>query len=209
MSQKTFVTTTKRKKINAEKIQPAFATAHQIARAIRKALQQKFGKLGDKRMLDRLSLAVSDWLKSSDREAHPSALSEFSFTDPDHSFKEIWKVRLEIDDLYDGDKVVKIPALNPVEKIIPPAGTRSILCFGHLVVIDVYAGKPISISGFTNIFTFKNKVYPEKIFKLEAPKNKGNLTIVCITLVYFGEMESGKSVQLGQSSGIVAALYRK
>ncbi len=70
------------KELIAEQNPPA-STADKIAEGIRKALFGKHGEPNDKSMPSRLSLAVSDWLKSRNPEAYSPALSEFSFTDPD------------------------------------------------------------------------------------------------------------------------------
>jgi hypothetical protein len=199
---------TSTKKIKTKNTQPPFATADQIARGIRSALKEQYDNLGNKKMLAHLSSAVSDWLKSPDSETGLSALSDFSFIDPGHSFKEIWKIPLEIDHLYDGDMAIKIPAFNPLKKIVPPAGTNSMFCFGKLAVVDVLTGKPISTSDFFAIFVFENRVYPEKSYRLKAIKSQGNLIVIRITLVFFSHEEK-RTVEIGDSSGLVAAIYRK
>jgi hypothetical protein len=196
-----------RTKIKSEKTQPALARADQIAKGIWKAVRYKNEILQDKKMRDRLLMAVSDWLKSPDADS--SALSDFSFTDPVHSFKQVWKIALEIDYLYDGDIAIKIPAFNPLEKIAPPEGTGSIMGFWKLAVLDITTGKPICNSDFTTINMIKNKVYPEKIFRMKATGNLGNLTVIRLTLVFFRHEENDQPVNIGQSSGLVAAIYRK
>jgi len=197
-------------KIKSEKTQPALSTADKIAAGIRKALFGKHGEPDDKSMPSRLSLAVSDWLKSRNPEDYSGALSEFTFTDLGQSFKKIWKVPLEIEDLYDGDKVIKYPSLNPIQTFFPPIGTFSILCFGKLAVIDISTGEPTCVSDFPNIFYYMNKDAKEKIYKVKATGSRGNLTVVYM-LLHFSrrEGEDKPLIPNGESSGLVAAIYRK
>jgi hypothetical protein len=196
-----------KKKIKSEKSRPAIARADQLARRIWKGISYKNETPRDKTMRSRLLLAVSDWLKSP--EADSSALNGFSFTDPVHSFKQVWKIALEIDHLHDGDMALKIPAFNPLKKIDPPAGTGSMMCFIKSAVLDITTGKPICISDITTIFLFKDKVYPEKIYRMKATNGQGNFTVIRLTLVFFRHEENGPLVNIGQSSGLVAAIYRK
>ena len=197
------------KELIAEQNPPA-STADKIAEGIRKALFGKHGEPNDKSMPSRLSLAVSDWLQSRNPEAYSPALSEFSFTDPGHSFRKIWKVPLEIDDLYDGDKVIKYPALNPIQTIFPPVDTFSITCLGKLAVIDVLTGEPMCVSDFLNIIIYKNKVGREKIYRVRATGSRGNLTVVYL-LLHFCRMDAEDKplIPIGESSGLIAAIYRK
>ena len=199
------------KKPNVEKTQPPLSTADKISAGIRKALFGKFGEPDDKSMPSRLTLAVSDWLKSRHPEDYSGALSEFTFTSPGQPFKKIWKVPLEIDDLYDGDKVIKYPALNPTQTFFPPlSDTHSILCFGRLAVIDVSTGEAICVSDFSNVFFYINKIAKERIHRVKATGSNGNLTIVYMHLCFCRMVAEDKPlVDNGESSGLIAAIYRK
>jgi len=197
------------KKPKAQKTQPSFATADKIARAIWKGTHHKSEK-PIKKKLTHLSLAVSEWLKSPDPEAYSPALSEFTFTDPGQSFKKIWKVPLEIDHLHDGDMVIKFPGLVTSETAFPPPDTYSIFCHGKLAVIDVSTGIAICISDFIHIVIYSNKYVRDRTYKLKATGNQGNLTIVSLNLNYSRYNGDDKPLtNIGKSSGIVAAIYRK
>ena len=198
---------TKKKLIT--KADPSFAPAAKIAGGIRKVMHEPYGNPGDKSMPARLSLAVSEWLKSPDPEACSPALSEFAFTYPGQPIRDILKVDFGIDHLYDGDMVVKIPSINPFEKIVFPLGSSFVLCFGKLGVVDVLTGKAICCSNFATLFKCKDMLTGESIFKLKAPGNKGNLTVIRITLGFHRFEDDLQTTKISESSGFVAAIYRK
>jgi hypothetical protein len=197
------------KKIKSKPDQPLFASADKIARAIMKGLADRSEISRDKTMHPRLSLAVSEWLKAPDLGAYSPALSEFSFTDPGQPIRQIWKVHFEIDDLHDGDRVLTIPAFNPQKEIIAPPGATDVLCFGKLVVIDVVTGKVTSILHFNEIPLFKNTYVKERRYRIKSATRQSSLTVIRMGLNFHQFDGNSKPVQMGNSSGIVAAIYRK
>jgi hypothetical protein len=196
------------KKPKAKTTQTNFATAGKIAKGIEKVMHELYGDPGDKTMPARLLVAVSEWLSSPDRETIPPSLSEFSFTYPGPTIKDILKANFELDYLHDGDMVVKPPPISSLNKIVAPAGTDLILLSGKLGVVDVVTGKAIGVSNFHIGDKRRNTWSVENMFRLKAPRNRGNLTVLRITLSFHRFGDDLGVITIGEISGFVAAIYR-
>ena len=198
------------RKTKGEKTQLPFASADKIARSIAKELADRDERISDKTMHPRLTLAVSEWLKSPDLGAYSPSLSEFSFTDPGQPIRQIWQVHFEMDDLHDGDRVLTIPAFNPQTKIVAPEVATGVLCFGKLAVIDLLTGKTTCIVNFPTIISeFKNTHPQERRYRVKTINKRENLTVIRMALYFHRQEGNSKPVRVGITSGILAAIYRK
>jgi hypothetical protein len=187
------------------------AKANRIAKGIRSSLAEIIENPKDKMMHARLSSAVLKWLDAPDPHEYSPELDKFSFTDSPLPFHAIWNMPIQVYDLFNGYTVVKIPKFTPIEEIKVPAGTYAILFSVAVGVCDVLTGKTICSKDFITLFLFKNREYEERIYKVKTPKTKGNLLVVGISMHFWKIKYDGKNsetVNIGRTSGMVAARYR-
>jgi hypothetical protein len=189
-------------------IKSQLVKAERITTGIRNVFDLKTYIKWDKATKTRLSSAVLKWLEAPDPHEYSPALDKFSFTESPFDFHSIWKVPMQLFDLFNGYTSVKIPALVTLEKIVAPPGTSNILCFLDLGVLDILTGEKICSSNHPIVYRFTSRQYEERIFNLKSIKTRGNLMVAAITLVFMGNEKKRGTYEIGYASGIVAARYR-
>jgi hypothetical protein len=192
-----------------------FGRASSIGRVIRGILFSVIHNPTDKKMQTRLVSAVFEWLQSvGDRRAEPATqprdLKMFQFADQGPNVQERWKVNLQVINPSSGLVQIKIPAFVPVESIVAPSSSVSVICRIATGICDVASARAMGSSSTELVFDYNSKQVAAQTITLNLPTPKGSLVVTGVSLEYkiskngYIQNNSNKAYM---PTGIVHAVY--
>ncbi len=164
-----------------------FGVAVRCAKNIRQALEPLLPDSKDRNLINRLNTALYKWLQQAPADvtgnyAPIPALTGFSFNEH-RSLSDRLKLSLHMD-RQAGAVRITIPAINPVQHIVAPAGTLSVTLMLTALTCHVQTGTTIPVMTAPLTMSYTNTLLLAQMFTLPLTVEPGSISLVAARLRY-------------------------
>ncbi len=174
-----------------------FGIAASTGRLFRRAFAELIPASGNQRMHSRLAGAIACWIGPRDindiaPETEILALRDFQFNS-DCILSQLWKLRPGVTVGSDGILQVVIPNFVPIEAIIAPAGTFTVMIEIHAATVELAAVQQTAVRHCNTSFEvlYNGSEVAAQMIDLPLDVKPGSLTIIACGLRYRKEQREG------------------